>query len=45
MQGDLFSEAPKPAVSQEKKAVNESVKSTEESAGKRKIYIKYLQMF
>ncbi|XP_063347432.1 WASH complex subunit 2 isoform X5 [Pelmatolapia mariae] len=31
-EGDLFSEAPKPAVSQEKKAVNESVKSTEESA-------------
>lgn len=31
-EGDLFSEAPKPAVSQEKKAVNESVKSTDESA-------------
>lgn len=33
VQGDLFSEAPKPAVPQEKKAVSESVKSTEQNTG------------
>lgn len=37
-QGDLFSEAPKPSVSEEKKSVNENVKSTAQAAGKTHLY-------
>lgn len=33
IQGDLFSEAPKPPVSEEKKVQNESMKSTAQTAG------------
>lgn len=33
IQGDLFSEAPKPTVSQEKKVQNEGMKSTAQTAG------------
>lgn len=39
IQGDLFSEAPKPSVSEDKKAVNESAKSTAQAAGERAVYV------
>lgn len=41
LQGDLFSEAPKPPVSEEKRSVNESVKSTAQTAGKTLFIDKY----
>lgn len=43
IQGDLFSEAPKPPVSQERNLLNESMKSTAQTAGKTNFLNKYVQ--
>lgn len=46
-QGDLFAEAPKPPVSEEKKVLNESIKSTAQTAGKidKEVKIRWVQTY